>query len=220
MLPENRKNKLSYRFFDPLPAENNNKKQNFACGGASRHHRHLVSVYVIINHQCAIVSLERVQNRAVLVWVPPLFKVQCCQRSRRCQHGTLSHHRTSWWNPRMEVVVRHPSKPCFGASKKKTLTTLNFAMVRSEKPVLPTVSEKKNTKTPACVMQSANSRSSVCVREQNFGFVYFAFFYYDDCELELERSSSDGGAARWPILLLTHVFAETLGRDGCEWVGK
>lgn len=112
-----KKNKLSYRFFDPLPAENNNKKQNFACGGASRHHRHLVSVCVIINHQCAIVSLERVQNRAVLVWVPPLFKVQCCQRSRRCQHGTLSHHRTSWWNPRM--VVRHPSKPCFGASKKK-----------------------------------------------------------------------------------------------------
>lgn len=75
---------------------------------------------------------------------------------------------------------------------------------------------KKNTKTPACVM-SANSRSSVCVREQNFGFVYFAFFYYDDCELELERSSSssDGGGARWPILLLTHVFAETLGRG---WV--
>lgn len=120
-----------------------------------------------------------------------------------------------WWCWRYVI----PASPA-SVHRKKTLTTLNFAMVRSEKPVLPTVSEKKNTKTPACVMQSANSRSSVCVREQNFGFVYFAFFYYDDCELELERSSSsssDGGAAWWPILLLTHVFAETHGR-GWVWV--
>lgn len=111
------------------------------------------------------------------------------------------------------MVVRHPSKPCFGASTKKTLTTLNFAMVTSEKPVLPTVSEKKHENTS---LRDERELALECLcAGANFGFVYFAFFYYDDCELELERSSSDGGAARWSILLLTHVFAETLGRG---WV--
>lgn len=101
--------------------------------------------------------------------------------------------------------------------EKKTLTTLNFAMVTSEKPVLPTVSEKKHENTS---LRDERELALECLcAGANFGFVYFAFFYYDDCELELERSSSssDGGAARWPILLLTHVFAETLGRG---WVSK
>lgn len=176
MLPENRKkNKLSYRFFDPLPVENNNKKQNFECSGASRHHRHLVSVCVIINHQCAIVSLERVQNRAVLVWVPPLLKVQCCQRSRRCQHGTLSHHRTADGTPGWWYVI--PASPA-SVHRKKTLTTLNFAMVTSEKTVLPTVSEKTTRKHQLAWWARTRARVFVCGSKFRFRLFRFLLLWW------------------------------------------
>lgn len=69
---------LTYWFFDPLPAENKNKKQNFQCGVPSRHHRHQVcvcaSVLIIINH-CAIVCHTRVQDSPVLVSSYPPKKV-------------------------------------------------------------------------------------------------------------------------------------------------
>lgn len=117
---------------------------------------------------CNCVTRKSPESRSIGV-SSPLFKVQCCQRSRRCQHGTLSHHRTSWWNPRM--VVRHPSKPCFGASKKKTLTTLNFAMVTSEKPVLPTVSEKHQLAWWA----RTRARVFVCGSKISVSFISLSF---------------------------------------------
>lgn len=69
---------------------------------------------------CNCVTRKSPESRSIGV-SSPLFKIQCCQRSRRCQHGTLSHHRTAdgtpgWWWRRYVI----PASPASVHREKNT----------------------------------------------------------------------------------------------------